>query len=289
MTCTRSSRAASAALCVVLAAQLAACGDPFDAWPVPAVVQHPTPCPLEADPRTEDPARDLDGDCLDDDAEHAIAQWFAPSFRFDSRENARRPNEPAVLYQVTRIGGCTGGARVELRYAYLFADDGGYAASSTCGDAHRGDNQYLVAGLQLLDAPPRAELQHMIASGFYWPRHDMRFERGSHAVVLLSGGKHHPFVDTRIDGRPSPYSSWACIEAMDGAGDLVQTSMDFTGLARLGSNVGERALHPAPHFVDALDALGFPGEYAWGAEHFCGGDPRVGCSAEVSSMDSVWR
>ncbi|MEI8257812.1 MAG: hypothetical protein WCJ30_19220 [Deltaproteobacteria bacterium] len=234
---TRERRASHAAASVALAT-LAGCADPFAAWPVAAVPEHPAPCPLAADPRTEDPARDLDGDCLDDDAEHAIAQWFAPWFRFDSRENARRPNEPVVLYQTSRVGGCTGGAQVELRYAYLFADDGGYVASTTCGDAHRGDNQYLVAGLQILDSPTRAELTHLIASGFYWPRHDVHFEGGSHAVVLLSGGKHHPFVDTRVDGHPSPYSSWGCVEAMDGAGDLVQTSVDFVGLPRLGSNVG---------------------------------------------------
>ncbi|MEI8257813.1 MAG: hypothetical protein WCJ30_19225 [Deltaproteobacteria bacterium] len=48
-------------------------------------------------------------------------------------------------------------------------------------------------------------------------------------------------------------------------------------------------MHPGPTFLDTLEPLGFAGEHAWGTDHFCGGGPRIGCSAEVSDMESVWR
>ena len=186
---------------------LAACGLDFDDWSTAGMPTAADALTLSGDPFTDDRARDRDGDCLDDDVEHAIARWYAPLFVFDSRENARRPDEPATLYQVTPLGGCRAAA-VELRYAYLFADDGGYVESTFCSDRHPGDNQYLRLTLDLRDRA--ATLRHVWAWGFGWPTHPLRFSGGSHPVVFLSAGKHHPYFDTRVDGAGSPYSSVGC-------------------------------------------------------------------------------
>lgn len=263
-----------------------ACGLDFDDWStagMPAAADAFAPA---REPFTGDPARDRDGDCLDDDFEHALARWYAPLFVFDSRENARRPDEPATLYQVSSPGGCRAAA-VEIRYAYLFADDGGYAASPVCDDRHPGDNQYLRLTVDLREGA--AALRHVWAWGFGWPTHPLRFSEGHHPVVFLSAGKHHPYFDTRVDGAGSPYSSVGCAEAMDGRGARVEAALERADAPRGRSNVGERGAHGAADFVDALDAWGYPGERAWGERPFCGGAGRAGCSASVNAMRAVWR
>jgi len=264
---------------------LAACGLDFDDWTTAGMPTAADALMLPGDPFTDDRARDRDGDCLDDDVEHAIARWYAPLFVFDSRENARRPDEPATLYQVTPLGGCRAAA-VELRYAYLFADDGGYVESTFCSDRHPGDNQYLRLTLDLREGV--VTLRHVWAWGFGWPTHPLRFSGGSHPVVFLSAGKHHPYFDTRVDGAGSPYSSVGCVEAMDGRGARVEAALERAGVARGRHNVGERRSHGAEDFVDALDAWGYPGERAWGERPFCGGR-RAGCSDDVNAMQAVWR
>ena len=264
---------------------LAACGLDFDDWSTAGMPTAADALTLSGDPFTDDRARDRDGDCLDDDVEHAIARWYAPLFVFDSRENARRPDEPATLYQVTPLGGCRAAA-VELRYAYLFADDGGYVESTFCSDRHPGDNQYLRLTLDLREGV--VTLRHVWAWGFGWPTHPLRFSGGSHPVVFLSAGKHHPYFDTRVDGAGSPYSSVGCVEAMDGRGARVEAALEREGAARGRSNVGERGSHGAEDFVDALGPWGYAGERAWGERPFCGGQ-RAGCSDDVNAMQAVWR
>lgn len=264
---------------------LAACGLDFDDWTTAGMPTAADALTLSGDPFTDDRARDRDGDCLDDDVEHAIARWYAPLFVFDSRENARRPDEPATLYQVSPLGGCRAAA-IELRYAYLFADDGGYVESTFCSSRHPGDNQYLRLTLDLREGA--ATLRHVWAWGFGWPTHPLRFSGGSHPVVFLSAGKHHPYFDTRVDGAGSPYSSVGCVEAMDGRGARVEAALEREGVARGRSNVGERSAHGAEDFVDALDAWGYAGERAWGERPFCGGR-RAGCSDDVNAMQAVWR
>lgn len=265
---------------------VAACGLDFDDWDVAGMPGAADPMPLAGDVFTDDRARDRDSDCLDDDVEHALARWYAPLFVFDSRENVRRAREPATLYQVTPLGGC-GAASVELRYAYLFADDGGYVESGVCSSAHPGDNQYLRLTVDLRDGA--ASLRHLWAWGFGWPTHALRFAEGSHPVIFLSAGKHHPYFDTRVDGRGSPYSSVGCAEAMDGRGERVAASVEREGLPGGRANVGERTSHGAADFVDDLGPLGYPGERAWGDRPFCGGAGRAGCSSDVNAMQAVWR
>ena len=161
---------------------LAGCDLDFDDWSTAGMPTTADSLALVGDPFTDDRSRDRDGDCLDDDAEHAIARWYAPLFVFDSRENARRSDEPATLYQVTSLGGCRARS-VELRYAYLFADDGGYVESTFCSDRHPGDNQYLRLTLDLREGV--VTLRHVWAWGFGWPTHPLRFSGGSHPVVFL--------------------------------------------------------------------------------------------------------
>ena len=237
---------------------LAGCDLDFDDWSTAGMPTTADSLALVGDPFTDDRSRDRDGDCLDDDAEHAIARWYAPLFVFDSRENARRSDEPATLYQVTSLGGCRARS-VELRYAYLFADDGGYVESTFCSDRHPGDNQYLRLTLDLRDGA--ATLRSLWAWGFSWPSHPFRFSDG-----------HHPGV-----------------EAMDGRGARVEAALEREGVARGRGNVGERGMHGAGDFVDALGAWGYAGERAWGERPFCGGGGRAGCSDSVNAMQAVWR
>jgi len=267
---------------------LAACGLEFDDWSTRGMPGAASPLTLTRDAFTEDRALDRDGDCLDDAVEHEIAHAFAPLYVFDSRENARRPDEPATLYQVTSRGGCRA-ADVELRYAYLFADDGGYAESSVCGDRHPGDNQYLRLTLRV-DADARTvTLRDLWAWGFSWPMNDARFDEGRHAVIFLSAGKHHPYFDTRVDGEGSPYSSVGCAEAMDGRGHRALAAVERMDVPRGRCNVGERGAHAGADFIDDLGVFGYAGERAWGERPFCGGAGRAGCSTSVNAMQAVWR
>jgi hypothetical protein len=262
------------------------CGLDFDDLNVAGMPTVATPLTLANDPFTNDPMRDRDGDCLDDDAEHAIARWYTPLFVFDSRENARRTHEPAALYQVTSLGGCRSDV-IELRYAYLFADDGGYAESTFCSNRHPGDNQYLRLTLTLREHT--VTLRSAWAWGFTWPMSPFHFSDGHHMVVFLSAGKHHPYFDTRVDGAGSPYSSVGCIEAMDGRGAHFEAVIEHDGVARGRNNVGERRSHSASDFVDRLDGWGYTGERAWGEQPFCGGTSRRGCDNNVNAMQAVWR
>jgi len=273
---------------IALAAfSLCGCGLDFDEWPVAAMPVEAAPCPLPRSPATMDGTLDRDGDCLDDGSEHVIARWFAPLFIMDSRENARRRGEPTVPYQVTSRGGCESDS-IELTYAYLFADDGGYVASDLCDDSHPGDNQYLRLGLRYDSTTQAVVLESLWAWGFTWPRHPLHFSDGHHPAIFLSGGKHHPYFDVRVDGRGSPYSSWGCAEAMDGRGAMIQTVVDAP-LATGWTNVGERDRHPPEFFLNDLTDLGYSGETAWSTSPFCGGRPRTGCSANVNSMQALWR
>ena len=279
---------ASRAPCwLALVGGLSACSLDFDDWSVAAMPTSATPCPLPRPPTTTDRALDRDGDCLDDVSEHAVARWYAPMFVFDSREQARRPAEPVILYQVTHPDGCDDD-RIELTYGYLFRDDGGYVESDLCGDSHPGDNQYLRLSLRYDAVDGSVSLDSLWAWGFAWPRNVLRFADGHHPAIFLSAGKHHPYFDTRADGHGSPYSSWGCVEAVDGRGQMIVTTVEAPA-APGWANVGERSMHPLDAFVNDMGVFGYPGEDAWGTTPFCGGRPREGCSSDVNSMQALWR
>ena len=279
---------------LLLASALAVgCSDGFDDWPMATGAGD-----LDAFDATEPvftavaSPDDRDGDCMYDAAEHLLAERFKPLFVFDSRENVRRAQEPVVLYQAHPTPRAPCGARppaqVEVTWAYLFRDDGGYATSSVCGDAHPGDDQYLRAVFDVSADGARFTLRSLWNWGFSFPRHAMRALDRAHPIVYLSAGKHHPFFDTRADGRASPYSSWGCVEALDGRGAVVLPSLESAASPRRWLNVGEAASHDADAFVGALDALGFPGETAWSSAPFCGQRPRDGCTDGTNPLHGIW-
>ncbi len=235
------------------------------------------------------PRNDADGDCLDDELEYQVAQHFVPQFIFDSRENALGPSEPIVLYRVAsgmRQPHCGALARATITYAYLFADDGGYATSCLCNDRHAGDNQSVRINLKV--EHQRLAVQHIQVGRFEFPRDRMEVFEGTHAVVYLSAGKHHSFLDTRGDGQASPYSDWGCRDGVDGKGRRVLPSLEHQGVPRSRLNVGEPNAHSREAFVSELGPLGFPGDFAWSRSPFCGGHG-PNCGTATSSMWQIWR
>lgn len=269
------------------------CSDGFDDWPMAMGTGDLDPYDVVEPVFTEGASTDdRDGDCMRDDAEHRLAERFKPLFVFDSRENARRTQEPVVLYQVhpTPRGACglRPPAHVEVTWAYLFRDDGGYAESQVCGDGHPGDDQYLRAVFDVSADGTRFTLRSLWNWGFSFPRHAMRALDRAHPVVYLSAGKHHPFFDTRVDGRASPYSSWGCVEAMDGRGAMVLPVLESPAAPRRWLDVGEATAHDADAFVSTLDALGFPGESVWATTPFCGARPRDGCTDSTNPLRGIW-
>src|SRR5262245_27295531 len=86
-------------------------------------------------------ANDEDGNRVDDEVETQLAGCFVPQLRFDSAENARRPDEPHVLFSAYPISA----HRIRIRYAVLFARDGGYVLGTRfpCSlDDHDGDSEW---------------------------------------------------------------------------------------------------------------------------------------------------
>lgn len=274
---------------VALSLALHGCFADLDDWPVANGPEDLDPMPLAEG--AFDGTDDRDGDCIRDAAEHEIARWFRPVFLFDTRENARRAMEPVVLYQTHPLGRANGcGAvpdRVEVTYAYLFRDDGGYATSTLCGDRHAGDDQYLRVVLDVSERGRRVTLRSVWNWGFRFPDVPMRVQDREHPMIFLSAGKHHPFFDSRASGRSSPYSSWGCADGVDGRGAMIVPTLEAEGAPRWRLNVGESGAHPGDAFVDALDPLGFAGERAWSADPFCGGRPRSGCEGN-NPLHAIW-
>jgi hypothetical protein len=237
---------------------------------------------------------------MDDAAEGALAARFRPFYIFDRRENALRANEPLTLFRVRPVGldpraGCAlpadGRIRVLITYGMIFRDDGGYVGSFLCGDRHRGDNQAFTMEVESDASGRELKLLAVYADHYHWTASGVGsqatwFAEGQYPVIFLSGGKHHLYLDTRIDGRASIYSHWGCHEAMDGRGRRVLTEVVSPLVPHGFLNVGEPHLHPAEHFVSDLGSLGFPGENAWGRGHFCGG--QGSCGSETSPMEQLW-
>jgi hypothetical protein len=246
------------------------------------------------------PVDDRDLDCLDDLAETILASEFSPFWVFDSRENARSPQEPLTLFQVHTglrrdptappgFDGCEQRpARVSLIYAPIFARDGGYATSRVCGDDHPGDN---AAGTIELENSGEGRLWTLRKVTFgiaEWPRRPMRFLNSKHPVIQLSAGKHHFFADTTRDGWSSPYSNWGCREGVNGEGLQAFARLEDDRAPIGFLNVGESHAHPADTFVDSLAPLGYPDESTWDVRVFCGG-LRPHCSPVVAPMAQIWR
>ncbi|MBI4668677.1 MAG: hypothetical protein HY747_05760 [Elusimicrobia bacterium] len=247
---------------------------------------------------------DNDFDCIRDEAEHAIADYFRPYFIFDSEENALNHNEPVVIYQVTPASPkvrrdpsetyCSQRpTRIEVRYAYLFVNDGGYGSSSWCSNSHVGDNQVLTVWVWPSLDGKKLSLHMMQNGADRWQPDRLgsaQFYQDSHPVAYLSAGKHHPYFSTWNDGGDSTMSDWGCNDDVDGLGARVFPVVESHNAPRWRHNVGERQAHPAEHFVGILEDFGFPDEHAWGEEPFCGGQRPQGVDCdETSPMKNLWR
>lgn len=264
--------------------------------PDPAPWEVPGPIRLARTALAVAPGEDRDGDCLSDEAEHALATHFRPLFIFDSRENRRNPDEPVVIYRVQarqKYGSCALPFRgVEIRYAFLFVEDGGFAASPLCSriwsTAHPGDNESVSVTLES-DASGRLfSVREMDVGNSHWPNEQVFIHDGSHPIVYLSAGKHHAYANQDMDGALYPDPSFGCREGVDARGTRVLAVLESPHSPRGRSNVGERDIHDSRYFVVDLGRLGFPGESAWGETPFCGGSPQ-GCKGTVtSSMSHLW-
>lgn len=253
------------------------------------------PLKLAWNPFVGNPMMDQDLDCLDDRIEHQIAMHFRPLFIYDSRENARRPGEPAVLYRVStgidrRVLSCDKlPDSILIRYAALHADDGGFATSTFCRNSHYGDNQVVGVWASIENQGTLIKHQTVVAGGDWWPSMKMIFYLFQHPVVFYSAGKHHEYLDRSKDGKG--YPAWyGCREGIDGRGARVFSVLENAKAPRGWLNVGERLAHPPMYFVGALDFLGYRGEHSWGVTPFCGGHPLKYCenSGATSPMAEIW-
>jgi hypothetical protein len=164
-------------------------------------------CPLHAAPaprwisRALDCRDDEDANGLDDAVETELALCFVPEFAFDSAENARRPDEPHVFFSARPLARGV----VRLRFAVLFARDGGYVLGvdfPCLPDDHRGDAESVEVDVQAtLDgdhwyATPLA--MHTIGppglseTRFFAGSSDEVPElAGTHPILYATAGKHH--------------------------------------------------------------------------------------------------
>lgn len=237
---------------------------------------------------------DRDLDCLSDEAEHRIAMHFRPLFIFDSRERARLPSEPVVLYQVTtgidaRRTECGPVPRtVTIRYAHLYRDDGGFSTSNVCRNSHFGDNQTIHFEISVSADGKTFSLSRVFANFDRWPGTNSSFFKNQNLVVFLSAGKHHEYLNTSRDNTGYRFF-FGCNEGVNGRGARVLSVVESPIAPRGWHNVGERHSHPDDVFVGDLTAFGFRGENAWGRTPFCGG--HLGqClkSHQTDSMSGQW-
>ncbi len=152
-------------------------------WPVGSLGPSPTPI-------------DADEDQLLDEAEHELALCAMPKYLYDSAENARLPDEPAILYSIYPIGFYQGRVKLEIRYVELHAQDGGFfscggvACPGSGCDSHLGDSTRKTVQL-LVRSRRKAEI--------FAPPPNTTFD-GTHEVVYLTAGKHHNFKTPRVCG-----------------------------------------------------------------------------------------
>jgi hypothetical protein len=247
---------------------------------------------------------DLDGDGLVDDLEGALAYAFRPYLVFDSDEGARAPGEPVTIFQVRRnpIGEIrSDGTRivgVDIKWVFLFRQDGGYGPDSDCSDDHEGDNDDALFTLKSSDDGVTWRLSRAALSsrggddfaGPDWPSEGtLELFDLTHPKVYMSAHKHHEYFDTGNDHEDSRYSDVFliddCNDDVNGEGEHFLANVhsiaiengSFTSFSRDFNNVGEASKHGAPRFVDSLEVF-FPGHSAWGAGDFY----------EVGSIRDKW-
>ena len=142
---------------------------------------------------------DEDGNGLDDGVETALARCFVPEIVFDSRENARRPDEPHVVFSADPVAPRV----IRLHFAILFEQDGGYVLGTEfpcLRDEHHGDAQAITIDVVWLErdhrwfgAPfsmhtpgPNGVEERTLLSGVSAP-----MSSGTHPLLYATAGKHH--------------------------------------------------------------------------------------------------
>lgn len=238
--------------------------------------------------------QDLDRDGLNDELEAILAEQLKPTLVFDEDENARREQEPIVLFQMRPLN-CVGAdcpvpVRLALRWAFLFVRDGGYGPGTGrafCGsDDHQGDNDFATFQLKSQDRGQSWTLTSVLLSGnpaaikgtIGWPgeREWVELNR-AHPLIHMSTGKHHMFLHEG-DWDDSPYSDvsiWDdCGDDVDSDGATVQPNLRSVESGVRANNVGEPERHSPVSFVDDLSAHFShrdcaSGRSAWSTENFC--------------------
>lgn len=253
---------------------------------------------------------DGDEDGIGDALEDWLAETFRPVLRNDSRNNTSA--DAVALYEVR--AGEQPDTLVIAGYL-LWERDGGYVDSlaGCAGDTHRGD----VLAMEIV---VRAVTEWGVTWYYpirvvFWERRDgnampgawtdgrpmdedrntgVSFE-GTHPELFVSGGKHHPFVDTSFDEKDSPYSDWGCNDAVDGRGPVGEVAVSHEVPCEDGS-AGCRAFHNVgspdhPRLLSPADAWRdrpvFHDYDLWQDLYFCGGHEPAetagerGCTATI--------
>jgi hypothetical protein len=162
---------------------------------------------------------DQDGNGLDDLVERELAQCVVPRLIFDSEENALASGEPRVVFNAFHVGPF----QIRIRYAFLFAEDGGPATSGgfCLLDTHDGDAQGLIVsvdvdkGLTWTATPHPIDIDGVL-TGF----------SGTHPVVYPSAGKHHWYA------APGDYEYGAdCDDRANAAGAAITAGIDGGSLS----------------------------------------------------------
>jgi len=139
-----------------------AIGSLFGASPALAADLPASYCALDRSPvldwlrlaKGDDCPLDEDGNGLDDGVENALARCFVPEIFFDSRENARLPDEPYVVFSADPIAPRV----IRLHFAILFARDGGYVLGTEfpcLNDGHHGDAEAMTVDVMWLERDHR--------------------------------------------------------------------------------------------------------------------------------------
>jgi hypothetical protein len=250
---------------------------------------------------------DQDRDGLKDSLEGVLADAFRPVLVFDADENARRPSEPYALFQVRPLGcvgqGCPGVTRIVIRWAFLFARDGGYN-DSICSNDHDGDNDKAAYVLQSANGGVTWHLVEVhvgknptptmpYQGKIVWPHPEDSPEKSkagwletssanpTRPRIYQSASKHHQYLHAG-DWGDSPYSDvpwWDnCSDDVDGNGVQVSPGLKSVGLPNdRWNNVGEPEAHPESYFVGDISHLFVgtechSGLHAWSHQYFCGSD-----------------
>ncbi|MGQ9638618.1 MAG: hypothetical protein ACUVT6_12650 [Thermodesulfobacteriota bacterium] len=218
---------------------------------------------------------DLDRDGLLDMLEGELAMIFSPHLIFDSDEKARKPHEPVVLFQVRPLDLRSLVRQITIKWVFLFRRDGGYGPSSSCRDAHDGDNDDAYYEVTSRDHGRTWTITKIKLSfkDLEWPRTSrLEVDELTHPIIYMSAHKHHMYFTKDWDGKDSIYSDWDCNDDVNGQGSRVRADVISFRRANpqiLYNNVGEPESHPSPPFVNDLSYF-YSGQSAWQDKNFYG-------------------